>query len=173
MSDKQQPDAGDGAPQPEPVKFFGTTWVDRGGAYWGRRVGVGIGSLVLAGAGAYVLRLAYEGLALSNSGSLLSILMVVAFAVCSSLAFSRMMTRFQRRPEAVADAKGGSEASMRPIYGIGFVGVLLAYFFRNLVEAPGEKLHRAEYERELEIYERRRTTRTGNPAKRKRQRKRG
>ncbi|WP_419996782.1 hypothetical protein [Streptomyces boninensis] len=168
MSDKQTPAEGDGTPQPGPLRFFGTTWVDRGGAYWARRVGVGIGALVLAAFGAYVLRLAYEGLALSDSGSLLSILMVAAFAICSSMAFSRMITRFSRRPEPAADS--GREASMRPILGIGFVGVLLAYFFRNLLEAPGEKLHRQEYERELELYQRRRTTRTGNPAKRKRKR---
>lgn len=170
MSEKQTPAEGDGAPQPEPLKFFGTTWVERGGGYWARRVGVGVGALVLAAFGAYVLRLAYEGLALSDSGSLLSILMVAAFAICSSLAFSRMITRFSRRPEPAAEGEKSGDASMRPILGIGFVGVLLAYFFRNLLEAPGEKLHRQEYERELELYQRRRTTRTGNPAKRKRKR---
>lgn len=50
---------------------------------------------------------------------------------------------------------------------IGFIGSLLAYFCRSLVEAPGEKLHRAEYAAAQERYERRRGARTGNPAAKK------
>ena len=35
-------------PQPEPIRFFGTTWVDHDGGYGLRRVGVAVGSLAAA-----------------------------------------------------------------------------------------------------------------------------
>lgn len=149
-------------PQPESIRFFGTTWVDHDGGYALRRAGVAVGSLVAAAAGAFVLRLGYEGLAIAKVGGLINAMVVVAFAVCSALAFRRTWERFVRRPEAPADA--AAERSMQSIMMIGFLGTLLAYFCRSLVEAPGEKLHRAEYDRARARHERLRTTRTGNPA---------
>lgn len=157
-------------PRPEPLRFFGTTWVDRGGGYWARRAAVALGSLAAAAAGAYVLRLAYEGLDIAETGSLIRTLMVVAFAVCSSLALTRTLNGFRRPHEP-----GEADSSWRAIKVVGFVGVLVAWFLRSLAEAPGEKLARAGYDRERELYERRRTSRTGNPAKkgaRKRRKKR-
>ena len=64
------------------------------------------------------------------------------------------------------------EDALRGLKSIGFIGSLLAYFFRSLVEAPGEKLRRAEYESARAQYEKRRSTRTGNPAARKRPKRR-
>ncbi|CAM5622257.1 hypothetical protein SGRIM128S_01093 [Streptomyces griseomycini] len=58
--------------------------------------------------------------------------------------------------------------SLRGLLTIGFVGSLLAYFFRSLTEAPGEKLHRAEYGKAREEYEKRVTRRSGNPSKKRR-----
>lgn len=150
------------APRPEPIRFYGTTWVDHSGGYRLRRIGLTLGAFSAAAAGALVLRFAYQGVAVSDAGRLVNLLLVVAFAICSSLAFSRSWSGWVRRPEHPRDA--GAEKSMRSILMIGFVGALLAYGFRSFVEAPGEKLHRAEYERAVGIHERRRTTRTGNPA---------
>ncbi|MDT0453276.1 hypothetical protein [Streptomyces hesseae] len=149
-------------PQPESIRFFGTTWVDHDGGYALRRAGVAVGSLAAAAAGAFVLRLGYEGLAIAKVGGLINAMVVVAFAICSALAFRRTWERFVRRPEAPVDA--AAERSMQSLMMIGFLGTLLAYFCRSLVEAPGEKLHRAEYDRARARHERLRTTRTGNPA---------
>ncbi|CAM5396219.1 hypothetical protein SGLAM104S_03259 [Streptomyces glaucescens] len=80
-----------------------------------------------------VLRFAYEGLALANTGNLVSLLMVVMFAVCSALAFRHTWDSFGKRPDP------DRQASLRGLLAIGFVGSLLAYFFRSLTEAPGEK----------------------------------
>ncbi|MGX1251126.1 hypothetical protein RKD48_003637 [Streptomyces ambofaciens] len=57
---------------------------------------------------------------------------------------------------------------MRGLLAIGFVGSLLAYFFRTFTEAPGEKLHREEYEKAREEYEKRTTRRSGNPSRKRR-----
>ncbi|MET8679230.1 hypothetical protein ABZW18_17055 [Streptomyces sp. NPDC004647] len=169
MSDAQQP----AGPRPEPIRFFGTTWVNHDGNYGLRRAAVAAGSLLAAAAGALVLRFGYEGLGIARVGSLVSMLVVVMFAACSALAFRRTWEDFTRRPDGGKDAAQGSgrsdpgvERSMQSIRVIGFIGVLLAWFFRALAEAPGEKLHRAEYERECELHERRRATRAGNPAAR-------
>lgn len=172
MTDERQ-DAGNRSegPRPEPIRFFGTTWLDHSGGYALRRVGLAVGSLLAAGAGAFVLLFAYQGLAVADAGSFLDILLVVAFALCSVLAFRRTLLNFTRRPEVPVDA--AAERSMRSIRGIGFVGVLLAYFLRSLVEAPGEKLRRAEYQQARAAYERRRAQRTGNPAGKRRSAKRG
>ena len=162
-------EAGPGAaPAPEPLRFFGTTWVDRGGAYALRRAAVAAGALLAAATGAFLLRLAYEGLAIAAVGGFLSMIVVVMFAACSALAFRRTWEGFGRRPEP-ADA--AVERSMASVRTIGFLGVLLAWFVRSLVEAPGEKLHRAEYDRERELHARRRASRTGNPAARGRKRR--
>lgn len=149
-------------PRPEPIRFFGTTWVDHSGGYTARRVGVAVGSLAAAAAACLVLRLAYDGLAIADVGSFVSLLMVVMFAICSSLAFRHTWSSFTRRPDP------DRQASLRGLLSIGFIGSLLAYSVRSLTEAPGEKLRRAEYDRAREEYDRRVTRRTGNPSKKRR-----
>ncbi|WP_299539411.1 hypothetical protein [uncultured Streptomyces sp.] len=149
-------------PQPEPLRFFGTTWVDHDGHYGLRRAGVAVGSLALAALSCVVLRVAFSGLAIAEVGSLLNILVVLMFAVCSAIAFRKTWEGFRARP-----ADPGREDSLRGLKTIGFIGSLLAYFVRSLREAPGEALARAEYETALARYAKRRTHRAGNPAARK------
>ncbi|KAF4407448.1 MULTISPECIES: hypothetical protein [Streptomyces] len=160
MSEPQQ-DRG-GGPRPEPIRFFGTTWVDHDGGYALRRAGVALGALAAAAVGALLLRLGYQGLAIAEVGGFVSMLVVVMFAVCSALGFRHTWNGFTRRPEPAADPAG--ERSLQSLTTIGFIGTLLAWFCRALIEAPGEKLRRAEYERDRELYEKRRAARTGNPA---------
>ncbi|MDN3297710.1 hypothetical protein QWM81_27470 [Streptomyces ficellus] len=156
-----------GGPRPEPIRFFGTTWVGHDGGYGLRRAGVAAGSLAAAVAGAFVLRFAYQGLAIADVGGFVNALVVVMFAVCTAIAFRTTWEGFTRRP-----ANPGREDALRSLKAIGFIGSLLAYFVRSLIEAPGEKLLRAEYETALARYEKRRSTRTGNPAGRKKNPKR-
>ncbi|MGW1378839.1 hypothetical protein ACWD6P_31865 [Streptomyces sp. NPDC002446] len=172
MSDEQTPARSpehDG-PEPEEIRFFGTTWVHHDGGYALRRAGVAAGSLALAAAGAVVLRFAFQGLEIAAVGPFVGILVVAGFAVCSALAFRRTWDGFVRRPERspgssrAGDAPSPSATSGQSLMLIGFIGSLLAYFCRSLVEAPGERLHRAEYTAARERHERRRSTRTGNPA---------
>ncbi|MEU9255916.1 hypothetical protein AB0D66_29255 [Streptomyces sp. NPDC048270] len=153
-------------PAPEPIRFFGTTWVNHDGGYALRRAAVAAGSLVTAVAAAVLLRLSYEGLALGNVGPFLSISVVVLFAIASSIAFAKTWESFSRRPAPSSD-----EAALKGLKAIGFIGSLIAYFLRCLVEAPGEKLRRAEYERSVADFARRRSARTGNPAARRTKRK--
>ncbi|MGW7332198.1 hypothetical protein ACWGIU_27110 [Streptomyces sp. NPDC054840] len=153
-------------PQPEPIRFFGTTWVEHDGGYALLRVGLAIGSLATAVASAMMLRFAYEGLELGNVGPFLSISVVVLFAIASSIAFTKTWASFSRRPAPSSD-----EAALKGLKTIGFIGSLIAYFLRCLGEAPGEKLRRAEYERAQADYARRRSTRAGNPATRRPKRK--
>ncbi|MEU5220153.1 hypothetical protein AB0G79_28710 [Streptomyces sp. NPDC020807] len=166
MSDDEQTPhptpAKTGGPQPEEIRFFGTTWVDHSGNYALRRVGMAAGSLAAAVAACFVLRFAYEGLQIADIGSFVNLLVVVMFAVCSAIAFAKTWEGFGRRP-----ADPAREESLRSLKAIGFIGSLLAYFLRCLTEAPGEKLRRAEYETALVQYEKRRGARTGNPAARK------
>ncbi len=164
MSGENEATATPSGPRPEPIRFFGTTWVDHSDGYALRRAGVAVGSLAAAAAGAFVLRLGYEGLTIAKVGGVVNAMVVVAFAVCSALAFRRTWEGFVRRPEAPADPS--VERSMQSLRMIGFIGALLAYFFRSLLEAPGEKLHRAEYDEARARHERRRGARTGNPAAR-------
>lgn len=149
-------------PQPEPIRFFGTTWVGRDGGYWLRRAGAAVGSLAAAVAACFVLRFAYQGLEIADVGSLVGMLVVLMFAVCSAIAFRKTWEGFSSRP-----ADPSREDNLRGLKTIGFIGSLLAYFFRSLIEAPGEKLRRTEYETALARYTKRRSTRTGNPAARK------
>ncbi|MFB7517534.1 hypothetical protein [Streptomyces sp. NPDC056144] len=166
MSDEEQTPsqtpAKPGGPQPEEIRFFGTTWVDHSGNYALRRVGVAAGSLAAAVAACFVLRFAYQGLQIAEIGSFVNLLVVVMFAVCSAIAFAKTWEGFGRRP-----ADPAREDSLRSLKAIGFIGSLFAYFFRCFTEAPGEKLRRAEYETALAQYEKRRGARTGNPAARK------
>ncbi|MFH8571819.1 hypothetical protein [Streptomyces sp. NPDC017993] len=167
MSDEQTITGGPERPGPEPeeIRFFGTTWVEHDGGYGLRRAGVAAGSLALAAAGAVVLRFAFQGLAIADVGGFVGILVVAGFAVCSALAFRRTWDGFTRRPDP--SAASTADKSSQGLQLIGFIGSLLAYFCRSLVEAPGEKLHRAEYAAARERHERRRGARTGNPAARK------
>ncbi|MFF9217319.1 EamA/RhaT family transporter [Streptomyces viridosporus] len=150
-----------GAPRPEPLRFFGTTWVDHGNGYTARRVGVAVGSLAAAAASCLVLRVAYQGLQIAAVGGFVTLLLIVMFAVCSALAFGHTWEGFTRRPDP------DRQASLRGLLAVGFVGSLLAYFFRSLTEAPGEKLHREEYETARAQHEKRTSRRSGNPRKRR------
>jgi ABC-type multidrug transport system fused ATPase/permease subunit len=136
-------------PRPEPLRFYGTTWVRHDNGYAVRRVGLAAGSLAVAAAACFVLRV-------------VSLLMIVMFAVCSALAFRHTWSGFTSRPDP------DRQASLRGLLAIGFVGSLLAYFLRTFTEAPGEKLHRAEYEKARAEYEKRASRRTGDPSKKKR-----
>ncbi|MER7177385.1 EamA/RhaT family transporter [Streptomyces mesophilus] len=149
-------------PQPEELPLFGTTWLNHDGGYLWRRIGAGIGSLALAAAGAFVLRFAFEGLEIAKVGNFVNVLVIVAFSACSAIAFRRAWESYGKRtePDTAQSAKG--------LMAIGFIGVLLAYFFRNLYEAPGEKLRRTEYEMARTQYERRSSRRAGNPKKKRR-----
>ncbi|MFE3552552.1 hypothetical protein ACFXN2_28235 [Streptomyces kronopolitis] len=153
-----------GGPEPEPIRFFGTTWVRRDGGYGLRRTGVAVGSLALAVAGAVVLRFAFQGLETASVGPFVSTLVVVGIAVCSALAFRHTWAGFTGGPGP--SAARAADSSGQGLLLIGFLGSLLAYFCRSLVEAPGEKRYRAEYEAARERHERRRGSRTGNPAAR-------
>lgn len=151
-------------PQPEPIRFFGTTWVDHDGGYGLRRLGVAVGSLAAAVAACFVLRFAYQGLEIAEVGSVIGMLVILMFAICSAVAFRKTWEGFGARP-----ADPAREDTLRGLKSIGFIGSLLAYFFRSLIEAPGEKLRRAEYETARTRFEKRRTARTGNPAARRAQ----
>ncbi|WP_372408798.1 EamA/RhaT family transporter [Streptomyces luteireticuli] len=131
-------------PAPEPIRFFGTTWVEHGGGYALRRAGVAVGGLAAAVAGALLLRLGYEGLAIAKVGGLVNVLVVGAVTICTALAFRRTWEGFVRRPDPGRDES--AERSAPGLMAIGFVGVLLAWSLRALQEAPGEGLHRREYE---------------------------
>ncbi len=149
-------------PRPEPIRFFGTTWLNHDGNYSARRVGVTAGSLAAVVASALMLRLAYEGLQLAAVGGFVSILVVIMFAVCSALAFGHTWGSYTERPDP------DRQSSLRGLLAIGFLGSLTAYFLRSLKEAPGEALHREEYTTARDQYDRRTAKRTGNPAKRRR-----
>ncbi|MEU3217130.1 hypothetical protein [Streptomyces sp. NPDC006971] len=149
-------------PQPEPLPFFGTTWVDHDGGYGLRRVGAAVGSLAATAAACFVLRFAYQGLEIADVGNVVGVLVIVMFAICSAIAFRKTWEGFGRRP-----ADPAREASLRGLKTIGFTGSLLAYFLRTFMEAPGERLRRTEYEEALARYAKRRSARTGNPAVRK------
>ncbi|MFI5797366.1 EamA/RhaT family transporter [Streptomyces sp. NPDC051677] len=152
-------------PRPEPLRFFGTTWVNHDPGvqgYAARRIGVAVGSLAAVTASCLVLRFAYEGIAIADLGGFVTLLVVVMFAVCSALAFRHTWDGFSRRPDP------DRQASLRGLLAIGFVGSLLAYFFRALTEAPGEKLHREEYDTARQQHQRRTSRRTGNPSKKRR-----
>ncbi|WP_330338550.1 EamA/RhaT family transporter [Streptomyces sp. NBC_00557] len=153
-----------GGPRPEPLRFFGTTWVHHDHGYAARRAGVAVGSLAAAVVSCLVLRFAYEGIRIAGTGSFVTVLIIAMFAICSALAFRNTWEGFGKRHDPQR------QASLRGLLAIGFVGSLLAYFFRSLTEAPGEKLHREEYDRAREEYARRSSRRTGNPSRKKRRR---
>ncbi|MEU3982616.1 EamA/RhaT family transporter [Streptomyces sp. NPDC026672] len=151
-----------GGPRPEPLRFFGTSWVDHDGGYAARRAGVAVGSLLAAAVSCLILRAAYQGLQIADTGAFVTVLVVAMFAICSALALRTTWTGFAKRPDP------DRQASLRGLLAIGFVGSLLAYFLRSLTEAPGEGLHRAEYEEARRQYASRTARRTGNPSKKRR-----
>ncbi|WP_329275461.1 EamA/RhaT family transporter [Streptomyces sp. NBC_01451] len=165
MSDKtRKTGATDGPrpePRPEPIRFFGTTWVDHDAGYTARRAGVAAGSLAATLASCLILGFAYEGLRIAEVGGVVTLLVLAMFAVCSALAFGHTWGAFTNRPDPAR------QASLRGLLAIGFVGSLAAYFLRSLKEAPGESLHRQEYEASRDQHARRTTRRTGNPARRR------
>lgn len=128
------------APAPEAIRWFGTTWVEHDRGYGWRRAAAAAGSLLAAAVGAFVLRIGFQGLSDARIGSFVTAIAFCGFAVCSVLAFQRTWKGFStRRPP-------GRAADNQSLYAIGFLGSLLAYFVRSLSEAPGEALHRREYE---------------------------
>ncbi|GCB47064.1 EamA/RhaT family transporter [Streptomyces sp. NL15-2K] len=151
-----------GGPRPEPLRFFGTTWVNHDHGYTRRRIAASAGSLAAAAVSCLVLRFAYEGIQIAAIGGFVTALVVAMFAICSALAFRHTWDGFNRRPDP------DRQASLRGLLAIGFVGSLLAYFARSLTEAPGEKLHREEYETALNEHEKRTSRRTRNPSKKRR-----
>ncbi|MBB1254502.1 hypothetical protein [Streptomyces alkaliterrae] len=158
-------------PAPEPIRFYGTTWVDHSGGYRLRRAGLALAAFAAAAAGALLLRFAYQGLEIAEVGTVLNLLVVLAFAACSSIAFSKTWGAYTKPRRVPRDQREESaERSLASVRMIGFIGVLLAYGIRTLVEAPGEKLRRAEHEEAVRLHERRRSARTGNPAARDRTR---
>ncbi|OIK23360.1 hypothetical protein [Streptomyces malaysiense] len=158
------PEESVGGPRPEPLRFFGTSWVHHDDGYAARRAGVAVGSLAAAVASCLVLRFAYQGLQIAGTGAFVTVLVVAMFAICTALAFANTLAGFGRRQDPQR------QASLRGLLAIGFVGTLLAYFVRSLTEAPGEKLHREEYEKSRAEHAARTTRRSGNPAKKKRRR---
>ncbi|MDT0269576.1 hypothetical protein RM844_25155 [Streptomyces sp. DSM 44915] len=156
------PSAAQEPPRPEPIRFYGTSWVERAGGYRLRRVALSVGGLLVTVAGALVLTLGYGGLAGAETPGWLAALVALAFAICTVLAFTRQWLRYTRpAPETQVD-----ESAFRSINVVGFVGVLLAYTLRSAVEAPGERLLRADYEAALARHRRLVTKRSGNPARR-------
>ncbi|MEU1188171.1 EamA/RhaT family transporter [Streptomyces sp. NPDC005859] len=156
---------GGAGPRPEPLRFFGTTWVNHDPGlqgYAARRIAVSVGSVAAVTGSCLVLRFAYQGIAIADLGSFVTPLVVVMFAVCTALAFRHTWEGFTKRHDP------DRQASLRGLLAVGFVGSLLAYLFRTLTEAPGEKLHRAEYDAARHRHERRSTRRTGNPSKKRR-----
>ncbi|KRV50937.1 hypothetical protein AQ490_13435 [Wenjunlia vitaminophila] len=135
--------AGRRPPEPEAIRFFGTSWVRHDGGYALRRVGVGVGALLAAGGVSLVWLLVLRGVQASQAGSFATVLLLGALVVCSLLAARRTWTLLTEGEEEAV----GDQQSMAAVMFLGAVGALLAYFARNVVEAPGEALHRRAYER--------------------------
>ncbi|MDG4862560.1 EamA/RhaT family transporter [Streptomyces sp. T-3] len=162
MSDESDtPSPTPAGPRPDPIPMVGTTWVDHKNGYALRRAALGLCSLLAAAGGAFLLKLAYEGLDIAQVGSFVSLLVIVVFSACSAIALRRTWESFSTRQDP------DRQAQLRSVMAIGFIGALLAYFLRSFIEAPGEKLRRTEYETALTQHERRTARRTGNPSSRK------
>lgn len=157
---------------PEPIRWFGTSWVERGSGYWARRVAVPLGALLAAAAGALLLRFAVEGVRDSEAGGLVYGLLVGGIGLCSLLSGLRTWKVLTEGKENLTGWMT-EEKSLGAVWLIGFVGALVAYFLRSLAEAPGEALHRARYQAALATAERRRSSkaaRSGNPNRPKKRR---
>ncbi|WNI17118.1 EamA/RhaT family transporter [Streptomyces sp. ITFR-21] len=147
-----------GEPRPEPIRFFGTTWVQHDRGYGWRRAAATTGSLLATAAGVLALGFGIHGL--TGFGFLLTALTVAGFAAGSVLAFRRTWQGYTGHPPADSDPVKPTSS----LYALGFVGTLLAYFLRSLTEAPGERHHRTAYETARAEHLRRRAARSGNPA---------
>ncbi|GAA1386170.1 membrane protein [Kitasatospora putterlickiae] len=154
-----------GAPEPEPIRWFGTSWVERDGGYRLRRVLVPVGALLAAAAAALLLRFAVDGIRIAGNGGFLNGLLVAAVAICSLLAALRTWKLLTEGKESLTGWMA-EDRSLGVVWVIGGVGALLAYFVRSLREAPGEAVRRAHHERELDRYERRQAGRSGRPGAR-------
>lgn len=155
-----------GRPGPEPIRFYGTSWVDRSRGYRLRRLALGGGALLLAALGLGLLWLGHASLQRAETAGWLRVLVLAAFALCSVIAFARAWNGYTRPADADAKAGGGDDSAFRSITAVGIVGLLLAYAARTAVEAPGEGLHRRAHEAAAQRHERRSTRRSGNPARR-------
>ena len=156
------------APAPDPIRFFGTGWVVHDTAYWLRRVGVSAGALLASVAGAVLMRMAVQGVALSKAGSLVNLLLVGAILICTAIAAVRTWSLLSRGKASLTGWMA-DEKAIGPMLIIGCVGALVAYFFRSVVEAPGESEKRARYDLAQAAYARRRTPAAkGSSAKGKR-----
>ena len=142
MSDESAP------PQPEPIRFFGTSWVARDRGYWPRRIAVSAGALAATVAGALLMRLGVQGVFSSGSGSLVNTLLVGAVLVCTAVAAVRAWNLFGGGRDALTGWMA-EDRSTGPMLAIGFVGALAVYFLRSLAEAPGETEKRARHQRAL------------------------
>ncbi|MDH6124425.1 hypothetical protein [Kitasatospora sp. GP82] len=149
-------------PAPEAIRWFGTSWVERGGDYRVRRVLVPVGALVCAAAGALLLRFAVAGVKISESGGFVYGLLIAAIAVCSCLAALRNWRLLTQGRESLTGWMA-EDKSLGAVWLIGAVGALVAYFLRSLVEAPGEGLKRAVYDQARMQYERRKADRSRRP----------
>ncbi|MFJ6212391.1 EamA/RhaT family transporter [Streptomyces sp. NPDC092296] len=147
MTDDLAPARSD-APRPEPIRFFGTSWVVRGPGYRARRVAVAVGALLAAVAGALVMRLAVSGVLISGTGSFVNVLLVLAVLVCSCLAGVRTWKVLAEGRDSLTGWMADDKA-LGPIRIVGFVGMLVAYFVRSLLEAPGEGVARTRHEAAL------------------------
>ncbi|WP_329565070.1 hypothetical protein [Kitasatospora sp. NBC_01266] len=154
------------APAPEPIRYFGTSWVERGADYWLRRVAVSLGALVTTVAGVLVLRFAVGGVQMSKAGGFVNWLLLAAIAVCSCLAALRSWKVLTEGRDSL-DGWMAEDKSLGAVWLIGCVGAVAAYFVRSLVEAPGEGVKRAAWEREAARHEKRKASRAGRPDKRK------
>jgi hypothetical protein len=153
--DEARPDEAP-APAPEPIRFFGTSWVARDQGYWPRRVAVSVGALVATVAGALLMRLGVQGVFGSSAGALVNTLLVGAVLVCTAVAAVRAWNVLSRGRDSLTGWMA-EDRSTGPMLAIGFVGALAVYFLRSLVEAPGEAEKRVRYEQALAAHARRRT----------------
>lgn len=156
------------APAPAPIRWFGTSWVDRGAEYWLRRVAVSVGALVAAAAGAFVMQLAVQGVVVAKTGTFVELLLVLAIAVCSCVAALRTWNVLTRGKESLSGWMA-DEKQIGVMLAVGFVGSLVSYFLRSLVEAPGESVQRSRYE--LAVAAARRKAGARQPAKSGRKRR--
>jgi hypothetical protein len=133
------------APAPTPLRWFGTTWVDRGPDYWLRRVAVSVGALAAVAAGAFLMRLAVQGVVVAGTGTFVELLLVLAVGVCSCVAALRTWHVLTRGKESLTGWMA-DEKQLGVMLAVGFVGSLASYFVRSLVEAPGEGVQRSRHE---------------------------
>lgn len=158
------------APAPEPIRFFGTRWLERGPGYWLRRVGVSAGAFLAALAAALLLRLGVQGVFLARVGTFVELMLVVGIAVCTCVAAIRTWSLLARGRAGLTGWMADDKA-VGPMLLIGCVGALVAYFLRSLAEAPGEGEKRARHELAVAAHARRRTPATagaGGGARRRR-----